>query len=162
MLLENLEWIDLNAKINFTKKFILFEMKQLKRACFRMINNNEIIFINQQVKMSKEYIAKVKYLRRENLTNLEITHIPLSNEDTDNLIKSIIIFGNIKILSLFIEKPSWIIIILNWWKLVNQIISISLRVTGIINWSQKYEIELEINKLKCQDVRVNIVAPNLI
>ena len=161
VVLEVLKWIDLNAKIHFNEDFILFDMKLLEKACFRMISNNEINFINQKVKMSKEYLVEVKYFQWENLTNLEITNIPLSIEDTENLIKSIIAFGNIKVLSLYIEDPSWIIIILDWWNLICRIISISLNVARSINLSQKYEIELEIDKLKRQDVRVYIVAPNL-
>ena len=159
--LEDLKWIDLNSKFHFNKKDILFDVKLLKDACFRMIEFNKMHFINQNVVMSKKYLAEVKYFRWENLTNLKITNIPLNIKDIKNLIESIIAFGNIKILSLYIEDPSWIIVILDWWNLINPIISISLKVAWSINLSQKSELKLEIDKLKCQNVRVNIAAPNL-
>ena len=158
---ENLKWTDLNSKIHFNKYIVLFDVKLLKDACFRKLEFNQMHFINKKIVMNKKYLAEVKYFQWENLTNLKITNIPLNIEDIKNLIKSIIVFGNIKILSLYIEDPSWIIIILDWWNLINPIISISLKVAWSINLSQKSELKLKINKLKCQNVRVNIVAPNL-
>ena len=87
--------------------------------------------------------------------------MPLAKDDIQNLLHSIIKFWNIKILSLKLEDPSWVIDILDWWKQTHSIISITLKVISSFSLQQNYEIKLKINELKCQGIRVYIYGKSL-
>ena len=154
------ELIKLYTGINLNQKAIQFDSRILKNAYYRMGGNEEIYFVNQIVKMSKKYQAEVQYFKRDYLTNLKITNIPLTTNDIKNLLHSIINFGNIKILSLKLGDPSWVIDILDWWKQTHSVTSITLKVIKSFSLQQNHEIKLKTNEIKYQGIRVYIYGPS--
>ena len=150
-------WSD---RILFEKNKIYLDIGLDKNANYKQLEDGQIYFLNQSVKVTNNFNPQLKYFKKDYLINLEITNMALEKNDVASLINKMTNFGNIKTLSLLINEPSSAIDILYWCKQANSIKSITLEVIKSFTLIENYNLRLYTNQLKFQGKRVYVYEPN--
>ena len=156
VVLTDKEFKNWSDKIFFDQNSIQFDIGLIKNASFRREYNEFMYFLDQSIKVTNNFYSQVKYFKKYNLFNFEITNMALEKIDVSNLINILANFENIKILSLLINEPSSAIDILGLCKKTQSIKSITLEVVKSFSLMTDYSLKLLTNELKCQGKRVSV------